>query len=532
MAEKVITEAFLRKLFLKVVPETFCLSAGQILTPAAEQFLGDKRVQISTGKLPAAAVADGTAVATEGFVSVADGQHYLVKPEQLTHLIGNQLIRKDHPRIIFRGKLDRFQAELLLVQKQALSYQQPTLCEQLEEVLQRARSIMRADVLGETLTSCDFLGLSEAEIRQRSQQPQHYYGLEHLRLSSAMDYQVLALNRLRTLARSTEIAATSAFAGGVEPERLDIIQALNRLSSVIYVLMLQAAQATPTRGESIDNPRLDEIVARVMAEVSGTTAGIPVELSARHVHLSAADAEKLFGGGLTMVRELSQPGQFLCQERVCLLGPSGRLDNVAVLGPARGQTQVEISLSDARILGVTPPLRQSGDTAGSAGIQIASERATIDLSEGLLVPGRHIHMQPQDALRFGVRDRDYVQVRVGAERALVFEQVLVRVNENYRLAMHVDFDEGNACGWSSGTTGSLMRQQQETTKPVNLRRSVAETDTAVSLLKKLVTEKDILAAHQQGVSALRLYPDVLLTPLASDCAREHGIQLHKTEKVK
>ncbi|MCD6581994.1 MAG: phosphate propanoyltransferase, partial [Desulfuromusa sp.] len=177
---------------------------------------------------------------------------------------------------------------------------------------------------------------------------------------------------------------------------------------------------------------------------------------ARHVHLSADAVQKLFGKDLTPVRELSQPGQYLSQERVQLIGPAGKLDNIAILGPARGKTQVEISATDARVLGLTPPTRQSGDTAGSAGLKIATEMDTLTLKEGLIIAARHLHMHPDDASRLGVSDKDLVRIRVGDIRALVFEEVLVRVNENYRLAMHIDFDEGNACGWTPEMTGQLL----------------------------------------------------------------------------
>ncbi|NOQ41907.1 MAG: phosphate propanoyltransferase, partial [Desulfuromusa sp.] len=296
----------------------------------------------------------------------------------------------------------------------------------------------------------------EAEIRDRSHHPQKYFGLEHLELSAEMDSTVLSLNRLRTLVRRVELAAVTAFSVAGEVERTDIVQALNRLSSVIYVMMLKAAQETEKYGEGMDNRVLDEIVAKVMAKLDGAENIIPVELSAHHVHLSATAVQKLFGKDLTPVRELSQPGQFLCKERVQLIGPAVTLDNIAVLGPARGKTQVEISMTDARVLGISPPVRQSGDTAGSAGIQISTQRDTLALEEGLIVAARHLHMHPDDAGRLGVDDKDLVRIRVGDSRTLVFEEVLVRVNENYRLAMHIDFDEGNACGWTPEMTGQLL----------------------------------------------------------------------------
>jgi len=450
--EKVITESFLRKSFLKEIPETFYLHEGQILTPAGAQFLSDREVKVVTEEKIAAK--DRKTV--QRYIAVADGTTYVEKPEHMTQLTGNQLVPKDHPLIVFRGWLDRLQAEILLLQKQAIQRSDITLGQTLGKLLDRTRAILRAEVVDEPLASCDFLGFNEAEIRDRSHHPQKYFGLQHLEITAAMDTAVLDLNRLRTLMRGAELSAVSAFSAAGEIERSDIIQALNRLSSVIYVMMLQVAQQADTSGGGMDNPVVDEIVARVMAQFKTIEAEIPVEISARHVHLSAAAVQKLFGKDLTPVRELSQPGQYLCQERVRLVGPAGALENIAILGPARGATQVEISATDSRVLGLAPPIRQSGDTHGSSGLQIATDIDTLTIDEGVIIAARHLHMHPDDAVRFGVKNKDMVRIRVGDLRSVVYENILVRVNENYRLAMHIDFDEGNACGWVPGMTGQLL----------------------------------------------------------------------------
>ncbi|WP_034619297.1 phosphate propanoyltransferase [Oleidesulfovibrio alaskensis] len=187
-----------------------------------------------------------------------------------------------------------------------------------------------------------------------------------------------------------------------------------------------------------------------------TDEEIPVELSARHAHLSEEDAIALFGGPLTPVRELSQPGQFLCKERVRLIGPKGVIDNVAVLGPSRGRSQVEVSKTDARILGTSAPVRQSGDVAGTPGIILASQDGIVGLEEGLIVAARHIHMSTEDAARFGVHDNDLVSVRLEGERPLILEDVLVRVSDSFRLAMHIDADEGNSSGWNKSVSGRIV----------------------------------------------------------------------------
>jgi len=188
---------------------------------------------------------------------------------------------------------------------------------------------------------------------------------------------------------------------------------------------------------------------------------IPVELSARHAHLSEQDAMTLFGGSLTPVRELSQPGQFLCKERVRLIGPKAVIDNVAVLGPARGRSQVEISKTDARALGTEAPVRLSGDVAGTPGIILASQKGIVGLEQGLIVAARHIHMTPRDAARFGVDDGDLVCVRLDGERPVILEDVVVRVSEAFGLAMHIDLDEGNSAGWNAGVTGRIIGRKQE-----------------------------------------------------------------------
>jgi len=188
----------------------------------------------------------------------------------------------------------------------------------------------------------------------------------------------------------------------------------------------------------------------------GSSKTVPVELSGRHVHLSEADAMELFGAPLTPVRELSQPGQFLCEERVRLIGPKGVMDNVAVLGPARSSSQIEISKTDARILGINAPVRQSGDIAGTPGIILASQTGIVGLEEGVIVAARHIHMSSADAAKFGVTDNEKVSVRLESERPVILEEVIVRVNDSFKLAMHIDPDEGNSAGWNKSVEGKIV----------------------------------------------------------------------------
>ena len=172
-----------------------------------------------------------------------------------------------------------------------------------------------------------------------------------------------------------------------------------------------------------------------------------VETSARHIHLSEAHIEALYGKGATLTKkkDLSQPGQYACEERVTLVGPKKPIANVIILGPARKATQVELSFTDARTLGVSAPVRESGDVAGSAGCKIVGPAGEIDLTEGVIIAKRHIHMTPDDAAKFGVADKDIVSVKLDSDgRKTVFGDVVVRVNPTFALAMHIDTDEANA----------------------------------------------------------------------------------------
>lgn len=191
------------------------------------------------------------------------------------------------------------------------------------------------------------------------------------------------------------------------------------------------------------------------------TPAIPVEISAHHVHLAQADVEALFGPGhqLTPMHELSQPGQYACQEQVHLVGPKGRIAKVRVLGPTRKETQVEIAMTEQFKLGIQPPIRQSGDLAGTPGLTLEGPYGSATIERGVICAQRHIHMSPEDALRFRVRDNTVVRVRVEGERELIFGDVVVRVNPAFRLAMHIDTDEGNAGNIRTGMLGYIEEIQ-------------------------------------------------------------------------
>ena len=187
---------------------------------------------------------------------------------------------------------------------------------------------------------------------------------------------------------------------------------------------------------------------------------ILVETSARHVHLSKADLETLFGEGyeLTIKKMLSQPGQYACAERVDVVGPKKTLAGVSILGPVRPETQVELSLTDARSIGVNAPIRESGDVAGSGACKLVGPKGEVELECGVIAAKRHIHMTCADAQEFDLKDKDVVSVKVETEgRALTFGDVVVRVSDSYALAMHIDTDESNAACAGPGTMGEIIK---------------------------------------------------------------------------
>ena len=183
---------------------------------------------------------------------------------------------------------------------------------------------------------------------------------------------------------------------------------------------------------------------------------IELEASGRHVHVTKAQALTLFGHELTPQRELSQPGQFLAKERVSVIGPKGRFDNVAVLGPERPEAQVEISLTDAKTLGITPPVRQSGDVKNTPGAVLEGSCGKVTLAQGVIAAKRHIHMTPKDAAVMGVKDRQVVKLQVYTDRPVVFDDVVVRVHPSYETRAHLDYDEANACGFQKGDLGRIL----------------------------------------------------------------------------
>lgn len=183
---------------------------------------------------------------------------------------------------------------------------------------------------------------------------------------------------------------------------------------------------------------------------------VELEASGRHVHVTREQAQTLFGHGLTPKRPLSQPGQYLANERVTVVGPKGTFENVAVLGPERKEAQVEISLTDGRTLGLEAPVRLSGDVSGTPGVTLIGPAGTVTLNQGVIAAQRHIHLTPEDARNYGVKDKQVVKLQTFTARPVIFQDVAVRVSPEFASYVHLDYDEANACGFAKGDLGRIL----------------------------------------------------------------------------
>lgn len=203
------------------------------------------------------------------------------------------------------------------------------------------------------------------------------------------------------------------------------------------------------------------ITKLVIEELYGMCTQIPIGVSNKHIHLSRKDMDVLFGEGseLTPIKDLGQPGQYACAETLTVKGPKGEFARVRVLGPLRNETQVEISKTDARTIGVKAPIRESGVLDGTPGVELIGPKGSVKLEKGAIVALRHIHMTPEIAKQWGVKDKDIVDVKVnGGERAGILGNVLVRVSDKYALEMHVDTDEANACCLDNNDTVTIIKK--------------------------------------------------------------------------
>lgn len=282
---------------------------------------------------------------------------------------------------------------------------------------------------------------------------------------------------------------------------------------------------------------ITSVIAAIDENETKRNDTVPVEVSARHVHLSQSDVERLFGKGhrLTKKRELSQPGQFLAEERVSLVTAKGEYRNVAVLGPTRSATQVELSITDAKGLGIAAPIRQSGDLRASGDICILSKEAVMEAKEAVITAQNHIHMAPKDAMAYGVCDGQRVKVKMNTTRPVQFDDVVIRVRDDFQLAMHIDFDEANACAFEKNDSATILsgtgiRKQplkRENTGPCAATRPEAELEQAVSF----ISAETAKALIRSGKKALKVTKKTLITPLAKDLLREKRIDLLYEEDI-
>lgn len=204
-----------------------------------------------------------------------------------------------------------------------------------------------------------------------------------------------------------------------------------------------------------DQALIDRVAQKVIDRLLPT---VELEASGRHVHLTRDAVDKLFGPGyrLTKASDLSQPGQFACKERVEVVGPKRSIQNVIVLGPERPEIQVEVSSTDALLLGIPAPVRMSGDIADTPGAKLVGPAGTLEITLGVIVAMRHIHITPGDAERFGLRDKQSVDVRLQGPRGVTFHNVAVRVSPSFATYMHIDYDEANACSFQKGMRGLII----------------------------------------------------------------------------
>lgn len=259
------------------------------------------------------------------------------------------------------------------------------------------------------------------------------------------------------------------------------------------------------------------------ASTQTSAASIPVEASARHVHLTDAALRTLFGAGATLEkkRDLSQPGEFLSDKRVKLVTKKGEIANVAVLGPVRNAVQVELSITDCRSLGLEAPINLSGDLKGAADVLIIGEAGMLDARQSVIVAQSHIHMTPADADRYGVVSGQRVNVRVNSRRPITFENVAIRVKDSFKLAMHLDFDEANACGLCGSVCAAIVNPccAPASGAPATCTSAASAPAASVCLAppdKKLITEADAKAMAAQSPKSVQFRRGTIITPAARD----------------
>lgn len=299
----------------------------------------------------------------------------------------------------------------------------------------------------------------------------------------------------------------------------------------------------------MNKQQIEEIIFRVLSqygegEMQELPLEFPVEVSARHVHLTEEAVEQLFGAGakLTPKRPLSQPGQFLCEERVTLVTSKGRIENVAVLGPARSAIQTELSLTDCRTLGLQAPLKMSGDLEGAADVYIFGPKGVVFAKESVIIAQAHIHITPADAEKIGIVNGQKVSVELPGERSMVMDDVICRVSEEAGLAMHIDFDEANGCMLKKNAVAKMrVSAKKKTAKEVTPASTTQKTkscdvvDQEIEKIDrgtvvkefdgKLITEAIARQLVAEKVTEVTMKKGLIVTPAAKDVFRQARVKL-------
>jgi len=445
----IVTEYELRANWHKTKASLMVLPPGSVITPSARDFIRSKGIEV---QIEGNGLQDLTK-STFSNIAQSIGRSNL-KPEHMTHLRTGDLVTKTHPVIAYRGQLDLFQCELVEAQVFFEQRGEKDLIQKLEEIAALCRQLMVSEVKQEPFQWSTLIGLTPEELRERSHHPQKYFGIDHTPLSYAYGAIVAKLHHLRAKSREVELYANRAFTDeNGACSRTDLIQALNRLSSAFYIL------ACEVRGRIKDQTENAEKAVKAV-KFGQPEKQVTIGTSNRHIHLSEEDLNALFGEGyaLTPQKVLSQPGQFAAQETVTLVGPKGQFENVRVLGPVRKRTQVELSVTDCFKLGIKPVVRDSGQHEGTAGLQIVGPVGHVELKTGVMVASRHIHLHTNDAQAWSLKDGDRVRVKVESQRPMVYEDVLIRVSDQYQKEMHLDLDEANAAFIDPQSYGVLMEE--------------------------------------------------------------------------
>ncbi|MDF3000950.1 MAG: propanediol utilization protein [Bacillota bacterium] len=469
----IITESDLRANWSKEKITVLKIPPGSVITPPAREFIRNKGIFVEIegeGAIDFTALTYSTAAhskqdekahgrktpsAASGEVMFDKTGHPVVyqsdRAEYMTHLNGKKLVVKSDPVIRLRGQLDSFISQLVETELWFLEKGCTGMAEKLGEVVVFCRGLMQAEVLEKEFDFPVIFGFNKAQLREISHDPMKYFGVKHSFVSKKHGMSVAKLHILRAKSREVELAAVDAFvtASG-KCTREDIVSALNRLSSMMYILVclekarLKNGGALP--GEAASTRRFD----------------VNIGVSNRHIHLSQSDLEFLFGAGyqLTKKKELSQPGQYAAKETLDLTGPKGAIGHVRILGPVRKDSQVEISVSDSIKLGLQVPVRDSGDIDATPGITLSGPKGTLELKKGVIIAKRHLHLDPATAKELGLKDRDVITAELRTERPIMLEGIGVRVSDQYATDLHIDVDEANAALAKNGDKAVLILKAQ------------------------------------------------------------------------